>query len=47
MFQPFRLIVNLVPRIVEKIMQETLQQTVMAANLPRAASSQRAVKSTP
>ena len=31
--KPFRLIVNLVPRVVEEIMQETLQQAVMAKNL--------------
>ena len=33
MFQPFRLIVNLVPGVVEEIMEETLQQTMMAKNL--------------
>ena len=33
MFQPFRLFVNLVPRVVEEIMEETLQQTVVAKNL--------------
>jgi len=33
MFQPFGLVVNLVPRIVEEIMEETLQQTVVAKNL--------------
>ena len=31
--QPFRLIVNLVPRVVEDIMEEALQQTVVAKNL--------------
>ena len=36
MLQPFRLIVDLVPRVVEEIMEETLQQTVMAKNLQRA-----------
>jgi hypothetical protein len=36
MFQPFRLIVNLVPRVVEEIMEETLQQTVVAKNLQSA-----------
>src|SRR5260370_16172070 len=36
MFQPFRLVVNLVPRVVEEIMQETLQQTVMTKNLQSA-----------
>ena len=34
--QPFRLIVNLVPRVVEEIMQETLQQAVVAKNLQSA-----------
>ena len=33
MFQPFRLIVNLVPGVVEEIMEETLQQTMVAKNL--------------
>ena len=33
MFQPFCLIVNLVPRVVEEVMEETLQQTMMAKNL--------------
>ena len=32
MFQPFRLLVNLVPRVVEEIMEEALQQTMMAKN---------------
>ena len=36
MLQPFRLIVNLVLRVVEEIMEETLQQAVMAKNLKRA-----------
>src|ERR1035441_10370523 len=36
MFQPFCLIVNLVPRVVEEIMEETLQQAVMAKNLQSA-----------
>ncbi len=36
MLQPFRLIVNLVPRVVEEIVEETLQQTVMAKNLQSA-----------
>ena len=33
MLQPFCLIVNLVPRVVEEIMEETLQQTMVAKNL--------------
>jgi len=33
MFQPFCLIVNLVPRVVEKIMEETLKQTMVAKYL--------------
>src|SRR5439155_7960846 len=36
MFQPFCLIVNLVPRVVEEIMEKTLQQPVMAKNLQSA-----------
>ena len=36
MFQPFRLIVNLVPRVVEEIVEEALQQAVMAKNLQSA-----------
>ncbi len=36
MFQPFRLIVNFVPGIVEEIMEKTLQQAVMAKNLQSA-----------
>jgi hypothetical protein len=32
MLQPFCLIVNLVPRVVEEIMEETLEQAVMAKN---------------
>ena len=36
MFQPFRLIVNLIPRVVDEIMEETLQQTVRAKNLQSA-----------
>lgn len=41
MFQPFRLIVNLVPRVVEEIMEETLQQAVMAKNFQSAPLSGR------
>ena len=33
MLQPFCLIVNLVPRVVEYIMEEALQQTMVAKNL--------------
>ncbi len=33
MFQPFGLVMNLVPRVVEEIMEETLQQTMVAKNL--------------
>jgi len=36
MFQPFCLIVNFIPRIIQEIMEETLQQAVMAKNLQRA-----------
>jgi len=36
MFEPFRLIVNLIPRVVEEIMKETLQQTVVTKNLESA-----------
>ncbi len=35
-FQPFCLIVNLVPRVVEEIMEEALQQTVVTKNLQSA-----------
>jgi len=31
--QPFRFIVNLVPRIVQEIVEETFQQTVVPTNL--------------
>ena len=41
MFQPFGLVVNLVPRVVEEIMEETLQQAVMAKNLQSAHLSGR------
>jgi hypothetical protein len=34
--EPFCLIVNLVPRVVEEIMEETLQQTVVTKNLQSA-----------
>lgn len=33
MFQPFRLIVNFVPGVIEEIMEEALQQTVVPKNL--------------
>lgn len=36
MFKPFRLIVNLVPRVVEEIMEEALQQTVVTKDLQSA-----------
>ena len=36
MFQPFRLVVNFVPGVVEEIVQETLQQTMVAKNLQSA-----------
>ncbi len=36
MFQPFGLVMNLVPRIVEEIMEEALQQTMVAKNLQSA-----------
>lgn len=36
MFQPFCLIVNLIPRVVEDIMEKTLQQTMVAQNLQSA-----------
>src|SRR6266700_3071166 len=36
MLQPFGLIVNFVPRVVEEIMEETLEQTVVAKNLQSA-----------
>jgi len=36
MFQPFRLIVNFVPRVVEEIMEEALQQAVVAKDLQSA-----------
>ena len=32
MLQPFRLVVDLIPGIIQKVMQETLQQTVVAQN---------------
>jgi len=41
MFQPFCLIVNLVPRVVKEIMEETLQQAVMAKNFQSAHLSSR------
>ena len=36
MLQPFRLVVNLVPGVIEEIMEETLQQTMVAKNLQSA-----------
>src|ERR1039458_4002925 len=33
MLQPLRLVVNLVPRVVEEIMEEALQQTMVPKNL--------------
>lgn len=33
MFQPFGLVVNFVPRVVEEVMEETLQQAVVAKDL--------------
>src|SRR5580658_2959478 len=40
--QAFRLIVHLVPGVVEEIMQETLKQTMVAKNLQRAHFARRA-----
>ncbi len=44
MFQPFRFLVDLVPRIVQEIVEEALQQTMMAKNLQRAHLSRRRQK---
>ena len=48
MLKPFRLIVNLVPRVVEEIMEEALQQTVVtkdlqSAHLPRSSQTRAVV----